>query len=92
MELRISGSKKFELDIYLSESMIEEDGTFNILRWWKISSERFPILSSLAHDVLVVPISTVASEYAFSIRERVLDCFRSSLTPKIVEALICFAD
>ena len=92
MELGISGSSKTELEIYLSESTIEEEGSFNILRWWKLNSERFLILSILARDVLAVPISTVASESAFSTGGRVLDCFRSSLTPKVVEALICFQD
>ncbi|KAI9176223.1 hypothetical protein LWI28_000012 [Acer negundo] len=33
-------------------------------------------------------ISTVASESAFSTRGHILDPFRSSLTPKIVEGLI----
>ena len=92
LELGIGGSKQTELDIYLSESIIEEEGSFDILRWWKLNAERFPILSSLARDVLVVPISTVASESAFSTGGRVLDCFRSSLSPKIVEALICSQD
>ena len=46
----------------------------------------------MARDVLAVPISTVASESCFSTRGRVLDTFRSSLTPKIVEALICTQD
>ncbi|XP_031108434.1 zinc finger BED domain-containing protein RICESLEEPER 2-like [Ipomoea triloba] len=88
-----SGSKKkTELDIYLSEAIVEEENSFDILRWWKINAERFPILSKLAMDVLAIPISTVASESAFSTSGRVLDPFRSSLTPKIVEALVCTQD
>ena len=92
LELGIGGSKQTELDVYLSETIIEEEGSFDILRWWKLNAERFPILSSLARDVLAVPISTVASEFAFSTGGRVLDCFRTSLSPKIVEALICSQD
>ena len=88
----IGGSKRSELDIYLSESTLEEEGLFDLLRWWKLNADRFPILSKLARDVLVVPISTVASESAFSTGGRVLDNFRSSLTPKIVESLICTQD
>ena len=83
------GSKKSNLEIYLNEAVLEEEGDLDLLRWWKINSERFPQLSRMAGDVLVVPISTVASESCFSTRGRVLDTFRSSLTPKIVEALIC---
>ncbi|XP_019173804.1 PREDICTED: zinc finger BED domain-containing protein RICESLEEPER 3-like [Ipomoea nil] len=61
-------------------------------RWWKLNSERFPTLSKMTRDILAVPISTVASESTFSTSGRVLDAFRSSLTPKIVEALVCAQD
>ena len=60
------GSKRTKLDIYLAETIVEDDGNFEILRWWKLNCERFPILSRMARDVLGVPISTVASESAFS--------------------------
>ena len=88
----IGGSKKSDLDLYLTKSLLEEDGELDILKWWKSNCERLPILSKMARDILAVPISTVASEYAFSTSGRVLDSFRSSLTPRIVEALICSQD
>ncbi|XP_055959810.1 zinc finger BED domain-containing protein RICESLEEPER 2-like [Mercurialis annua] len=87
-EMGEPGSKKSELEVYLSEATVENDDGYDILKWWKLNSGRFPILSRMARDVLVVPISTVASESAFSTSGRVLDCFRSSLTPKLVEALV----
>ena len=84
--------KRSELELYLSEPLINDDDDFDILKWWKMNSARFPNLSKLARDVLAVPISTVASEATFSTSGRVLDSFRSSLTPKIVEALVCTQD
>ena len=88
----LGGSKRSELKIYLSEAIVEDERTFDILRWWKLNSERFLILSRMAKDVLVVPISTMASESCFNTSSRVLDIFQSSLTPKIVEALIYSQD
>ncbi|XP_055960138.1 zinc finger BED domain-containing protein RICESLEEPER 2-like [Mercurialis annua] len=88
----VGGSQKTELDIYLSEAVVLNNDKFDILSWWKFNSQRFPVLSRMARDILAVPVSTVASESAFSTGGRVLDDFRSCLTPKIVEALICTQD
>lgn len=43
----------------------------------------------IAKDVLAVQALTVASDSAFSLGGRILDPFRSSLSPKTVEALVC---
>ena len=60
--------------------------------WWKVNEPRFSILVQMVRDVLAILISCVASECAFSTGGRVLDPFRSSLTPKIVQSLICVQD
>ena len=80
--------QKTELDKYLSEDL-DDDDDFNILDWWKLNSHRFLILSQLAHDVLAMSISIVAFESTFSTGGCVLDAYRSSLTSKVVQALIC---
>nr|KAJ0197777.1 hypothetical protein LSAT_V11C700372050 [Lactuca sativa] len=81
-----------ELEKYLQESVEDDSEMFSILDWWKVNSPRFPILSLMARDVFAIPVSTVASKSVFSTSGRVLDPFRSSLTPKIVESLICTQD
>lgn len=80
---------KSELDKYLKEDTEDESDKFDMLNWWKVNSPRFPILSLVARDVLAIPVSTVASESVFSTSGRVLDAFRSSLSPTIAEGLIC---
>ncbi|XP_024018141.1 zinc finger BED domain-containing protein RICESLEEPER 2-like [Morus notabilis] len=57
--------------------------------WWKVNAPRYKVLSQIARDVLAVLVSTVASESAFSTCRRILDPLRSSLAPRMVEALIC---
>jgi hypothetical protein len=78
-----------EIDRYLTEDVEKASANFDILTWWKVNSTKFPIVAKIARDVLAIPITTVASESAFSTGGRVLDPFRSSLAPKTVEALIC---
>ncbi|WVZ98352.1 hypothetical protein U9M48_043808, partial [Paspalum notatum var. saurae] len=84
----VSASKS-ELEKYLAEENEEQTIKFNIMDRWKANSTRFPILGRLARDILAISITTVASESAFSTGGRILDDFRSSLTPFIVEALVC---
>jgi hypothetical protein len=65
---------------------------FDILAWWKINAKKFPILSSMARDFLAIPLSTIASELAFSCGGRILGDTRSSLNPEMFQALVCAKD
>lgn len=81
---------KSDLERYLNEDVIDDESVdFNILGWWKVNSSKYPVLSIMARDVLAVQISSVASESCFSTSGRILDLFRSSLSPRMVEALVC---
>ncbi|KAL5713075.1 cellulase [Ranunculus cassubicifolius] len=82
-----------DLDKYLNDSVVDEDGSvFNALEWWREKVTTYHALAFVARDVLTIPITSVASECAFSTAGRVLDPFRSSLTPTIVESLVCTQD
>uniref|UniRef100_A0ACD5XNA2 Uncharacterized protein n=1 Tax=Avena sativa TaxID=4498 RepID=A0ACD5XNA2_AVESA len=89
---RRSRVHKSELDIYLEEACEEDTCDFDVLGWWKRRAEKFPILSSMARDFLAIPLSTVASESAFSCGGRILGDSRSSLTPDMLQALVCAKD
>ncbi|KAK1377590.1 HAT dimerization [Heracleum sosnowskyi] len=80
---------KSDLCKYLSDTLVKEADPFDILNWWKTNSSKYLVLSEMARNVLSVPVSTVASESAFSTEGRILDSYRSSLRPKTVEALVC---
>ncbi|KAK9698358.1 hypothetical protein RND81_08G098800 [Saponaria officinalis] len=62
---------KGEVDHYLKDDTEDENETFDILDWWK-TDRRYPTLRKIANDILVIPISSVASESAFSMGGRVV--------------------
>ena len=55
------------------ENCVEEIHNFDLLNRWKINSWKYRILSLMAHDILAIPLSMVASKSTFSTRGCVLD-------------------
>ncbi|GJQ97134.1 zinc finger BED domain-containing protein RICESLEEPER 2-like protein [Tanacetum coccineum] len=89
-----SSSSTSELDKYNGKfcEPFDKNMHFDILQWWKVNSQRFPILSLMDRDLLAIPISTVASKSVFSTSGRVLDSYQSSLGDKTIECLVCAQD
>ncbi|KAH9672546.1 putative AC transposase [Citrus sinensis] len=54
--------RKSELELYLDEPRIDRKIDLDILSSWKGNGFRYPNLSSMARDILSIPLSTVASE------------------------------
>ncbi|MBA0762845.1 hypothetical protein Gotri_012404 [Gossypium trilobum] len=81
-------SENSQLDIYLEEPELKLNSQIDVLNYWSKSSIRYRELSFLAHDLLVIPISTVSSKSAFSMEKKVITSLRSSLKPKMVQAIV----
>ena len=87
---------KIDLDIYLEEDVyireknengIAMDADFDALEWWKSNALKYHILSKMAKDILVVPISTVTSESFFCVGGRVIEPYKASLATDTVQML-----
>ncbi|KAL9460451.1 hypothetical protein AB3S75_003622 [Citrus x aurantiifolia] len=84
--------KKSDLELYLDEPRIDRKIDLDILSFWKGNGFRYPNISFMAHDILSIHISIVASESTFSVGGRVLDQFQSVLKPETVQAIITTRD
>ena len=83
-----------ELDHYLAEEVLPrkqgpEEEVFDLLMWWKFHGLKYPTLQAIARDFMAIPVTSVASESAFSSGGRLLDPHRSRLHYSTVEAMMC---
>ncbi|WKA08911.1 hypothetical protein VitviT2T_026593 [Vitis vinifera] len=60
------GHAKSELDYYLEETVLPRISDFDVLSWWKTNGIKYPTLQMIVRDIYAIPVSTVASESAFS--------------------------
>jgi len=82
--------QKNDIERYLGDDWEDSnDFKLDILGWWRCNTTKYKILSKVAQHVLTILVSTVVSETAFSTGSRILDPFRSFLSPSTVQALVC---
>ncbi|KAL3535186.1 hypothetical protein ACH5RR_003647 [Cinchona calisaya] len=65
----LTNAQKTQLELYLDEVRIDRNAQpdLDVLGFWKAHKCHYPELSKMALDILAIPITTVASESAFSI-------------------------
>ena len=95
----ISGDFKSPLMTIFFVVILEKDGNevdidpeFETLAWWKANNLKYCILSKMGRDILVIPMSSVASESAISVGGRVIEPHKASLSPETVQMLLCGSD
>lgn len=64
----------------------------DVLYFWKSNQFQCLELATMAFDVLLLHVSSIASEACFSVVGRVLDAFRSILKTNMVKALVYTRD
>ncbi|KAK1402022.1 hypothetical protein POM88_001627 [Heracleum sosnowskyi] len=85
-DVSVLSAKKTQLELYLEEPKVDRKANLDVLDFWKANQFRYPELAVMARDVLSIPITTVASEVAFSAgaREDIIRRCRSVQKPVIV--------
>lgn len=84
------GSVTIELNRYLGE--IPKDYNGDVLQYWKERASAYPGLARMAWCYLAIPAASAPSEWVFSKAKAVLTPQRSSLSSRMVEALVCLKD
>ena len=77
-----------EVEIYLSELLIEFHGGDYMLKWWATNKVQFPSLAKLARKYLSAPPTSVPSERLFSTAGDLHDEKRNRLSPQHAEKLL----
>ena len=79
-----SVESKIKVERYLSDGCeLPNNSLFDILAWWKLNMKKYPILSLVVRDVLVIPYSLSMNRLSISAKRQVvtsLQLYRSSNT------------
>ncbi|CAN6811057.1 unnamed protein product [Brassica oleracea] len=78
-----------ELDSYLKQPVMEWNKDFKALEWWKEESQKYPILSRVARDILSIPISRASSYDAYVSEIREPPRYVLSMDAKAANAMVC---
>ena len=79
-----------ELYHFIDEGVLKRNEDFDILAWWKNNGLKYPTLQRIVRDILVIPVTTIVLEFAFSTSGSLLSPHHSRLHPKTIESMMIF--
>ena len=82
-------SARMEFDHFIDKGVLKRSEDFDILGWWKSNGLKYPTLQRITRDILALPVTSIASESAFSTSGRLLSPQCSRLHPKTIEVMMC---
>jgi hAT family C-terminal dimerisation region len=77
-----------ELAKYESTKFSLNETKNEVLKWWKSQAAEFPVLSSIACDLLCVPVAEVSVERLFSHLKLIMTKHRSTLKGKLLDDIL----
>ncbi|KAL5758917.1 hypothetical protein ACOSP7_021528 [Xanthoceras sorbifolium] len=66
--------------------------SFDVLQSWRAHQSSYLVLSIMARDLLIPPVSTVASKFAFSAGGKTMTNTRSQIAANSLEVLMCIRE
>uniref|UniRef100_A0A0A1WDS8 Transposable element Hobo transposase n=1 Tax=Zeugodacus cucurbitae TaxID=28588 RepID=A0A0A1WDS8_ZEUCU len=76
-----------EIEQYCRERVILSHD-FDVLKWWGVNENRYPLLSKVALKFLTIPASSAPAERVFSLAGNVITEKRNRLGPTSVDNLL----
>ena len=80
-ETSLTAQQKMDKEMNLYERSPRADPSSNPLKWWKLNSNQYPVLSQVAKKYLCICASSSASERVFSTSGHIVSKRRNGLKP-----------
>lgn len=88
IDIASPSTTKLDLELGIYEASAAVSGKTNPIAFWKVNSAQFPLLYSIALDIICVPVTEVTSERLFSFLNIVFNKLRAKLDPGIVDDIL----
>lgn len=81
-------TSKLDLELGIYEASPAVSSKTNPITFWKMNMLSYPLLHSIASDIICIPVTEVTSERLFSFLNIVFNKLRAKLDPSVIEDIL----